>query len=89
MQAAGEPGVFDLETAVLDDLQARVERGARRAVVPQSQLEPDDFGADGDGLVDDAWDGVRGAEDVDTFQEGAFWASDGKTSLEPIARAAE
>ena len=33
--------------------------------------------------------GVRGVEDVDTSQEGAFWASDGKTSLEPIARAAE
>ena len=33
--------------------------------------------------------GVRGAEDVDTSQEGAFWASDGKTDLEPIARAAE
>ena len=33
--------------------------------------------------------GVRGVEDVDTSQEGAFWASDGKTSLELIARAAE
>ncbi|MCP1470428.1 ubiquinone biosynthesis protein Coq4 [Sphingobium sp. OAS761] len=33
--------------------------------------------------------GVRGAEDVDTSREGAFWASDGKTPLEPIAEAAE
>jgi ubiquinone biosynthesis protein Coq4 len=34
--------------------------------------------------------GVRGAEDVDTSREGAFWASDGKTALDdPIARAAE
>ena len=33
--------------------------------------------------------GVRGVEEVDTSQEGAFWASDGETRLEPIARAAE
>ena len=33
--------------------------------------------------------GVRGAEDVDTSREGAFWASDGKIPLEPMASAAE
>ncbi|ANI79684.1 MULTISPECIES: hypothetical protein [Sphingobium] len=33
--------------------------------------------------------GVRGAEDVDTSREGAFWASGGKVALDPIARAAE
>jgi ubiquinone biosynthesis protein Coq4 len=33
--------------------------------------------------------GVRGARDVDTSREGAFWASDGKIGLEPMAEAAE
>jgi Uncharacterized protein involved in ubiquinone biosynthesis len=33
--------------------------------------------------------GVRGAEDVDTSREGAFWASDGKVPLDLIAEAAE
>ncbi len=33
--------------------------------------------------------GVRGARDVDTAREGAFWASDGKTPLELVAEAAE
>ncbi len=33
--------------------------------------------------------GVRGVVDVDTSREGAFWASDGKIPLEPLAEAAE
>ena len=33
--------------------------------------------------------GVRGAEDVDTSAEGAFWAADGKIPLEALAEAAE
>jgi len=33
--------------------------------------------------------GVRGAQDVDTSREGAFWASDGKVPLELVAEAAE
>ena len=33
--------------------------------------------------------GVRGVVDVDTSREGAFWASDGKIGLEPLAEAAE
>jgi len=32
--------------------------------------------------------GVRGAEDVDTSREGAFWASDGKTPLTSVTEAA-
>lgn len=33
--------------------------------------------------------GVRGARDVDTSREGAFWASGGKVPLVPVAEAAE
>lgn len=33
--------------------------------------------------------GVRGAEHVDTSREGAFFASDGRILLEPMAEAAE
>ena len=64
MQFAGEAGVFDLETAVLNDVESGVDRLASCLVVPQTELKPDCGSSDRNRFVDDGRQCFPVAEDV-------------------------
>ncbi len=63
-QFAAEAAVFDLRAAVHDHGQAGGLALCRRLVVADAKLHPHHLGADGDGVVHDGADEVRGAEHV-------------------------
>ena len=54
MEPSSEPGVFDLQTPVLDDCEPGVECHTGGVVVAESELEPHDLGSHGDRLFDHA-----------------------------------
>ena len=65
MGAAGEPRVRELETAVLHHVEPGIDRGRRRGVVLQAELEPDRAGPGCERVVHDARQIVGAAEHVD------------------------
>ena len=70
VQAATEAGVFDLEAAILDHVEAGATGGGGCGIVHQSELEPDRRCADGDRLVDDTGEVVHSPEDIDHVGDG-------------------
>ena len=64
-QFAAEPAELDLRAAVHDDFDACSLGGRRRLVVADAQLHPDDPGADGDGVGDNAGRFLGSAKHVD------------------------
>ena len=64
-QLAAQTAEFDLRAAVHDHFEAGRLGLCGGLVVADAQLHPDHLGADGDGVVDDRSDRIRGAEDID------------------------
>src|SRR5438132_605642 len=64
VEAAEKSGVLNFHTAVHYDFQARSPRAFGGRFVDDAELHPDHFGAPGDRLLDDGWDGSRLTEDV-------------------------
>lgn len=57
--------MVNLDAAILHYCQAGLLRFLGGFVVADAELEPEDFGADFNGLGGDGWDIFRAAEDID------------------------
>src|SRR3954447_65370 len=59
-----DASLFDHQTAILHDFDARLGQPLRRLIVPDAELEPDALRVRRDDVVDVRRDVVRAAEDV-------------------------